>query len=110
MIACTITGNIGRDAELRTIGSGKSVLNFSVAAKSGGKTAEPVWFDCSVWGERGTKLAQYLTKGTKVTAVGSLSKHEGNGKTYLKLDVQEIDFSGGPRPATQAEDDGSIPF
>lgn len=109
---CTITGNVGKDAEIRTIGSGKSVLNFSVAAKSGGKNAESVWFDCAVWGERGAKLREYIVKGTKVTAIGSLSKHESNGKTYLKLDVQEIDFSSPKSDGARREpgDDSELPF
>lgn len=109
MIMCTITGNVGKDAESRTVGQGKIVLNFSVAAKSAGKNSETVWFDCAVWGERGAKIREYIVKGTKVTAVGSLSKHESNGKTYLKLDVQDIDFSSpksdGGTPRGSSNDD-----
>jgi single-strand DNA-binding protein len=110
MITTTITGNLGRDAELRTIGSGKHVLGFSVAAKPSGKSDESIWFDCAVWGERGAKLAQYLKKGTRVTCTGNFGKHDRDGKTYLKLDVAEIDFSN-PKPASREPgEDDALPF
>lgn len=112
MITTIIVGNLGRDAELRTIGSGKQVLNFSVAAKPSGKDAESIWFDCAVWGERGAKLAQYLKKGTRVTASGALGRHEKDGKVYLKIDVQELDFSTpkGREPGREPGSDDDMPF
>jgi single-strand DNA-binding protein len=106
MITTTIVGNIGRDAELRTLGSGKAVLNFSVAAKPAVKDAESIWFDCAVFGERGAKLAPYLKKGARVTVAGSLNRVDKDGRTYLKVSVQEIDFAT-PKPAQREPGDDS---
>lgn len=101
----TIAGNIGKDAETRSLSSGDTVTGFSVAAKNG-KDKPPTWFDCSIWGKRGTALCQYLTKGSSVTVSGTLTQREHEGKTYLGVRVNEIALHGGrnqsdERPARQ---------
>jgi single-strand DNA-binding protein len=122
MIVATVAGNIGKDAETRQAGK-DTVTSFSVASteKSGDKKTT-TWVDCSIWGKRGSALAQYLTKGSSVSVVGGLSTHEHNGKTYLKLRVDHIDLLGGkggggakqetPAPSSSlpADDDDQIPF
>jgi single-strand DNA-binding protein len=115
MMYATIVGNIGNDAELKTLGSGKCVANFSVAAKNGRKDEAPAWVRCAIWGERASKLSQYLTKGKSVTAMGVLTRKEHEGKTYLELDVQEIALQGGasgdkPKATTSHATDDEIPF
>lgn len=95
MIHATVIGNLGADAETKTIASGKMVTNFNVATKGRGKDAKTIWVRCAMWGERGKKVAEYLTKGTRVAAVGTLDNHEHEGKTYLQLDVQELELLGG---------------
>lgn len=89
-------GRVGKDAVLRHTQAGKPVLGFSVAVDvyvSGVK--ETLWVDCAMWGERGQKVAEYVTKGSSVTVQGrvSLDSYEGNPK--LKLDVQELTLQGG---------------
>jgi single-strand DNA-binding protein len=97
MIIATVTGNLGRDAELKDV-AGQRVCSFSVASTRKVKGSdETTWIDASIWGQRGDKLAQYLSKGTKVTIVGQLSTREHNGKTYLQLNVSDLDFAGGGR-------------
>jgi single-strand DNA-binding protein len=45
----TVTGNIGKDCEVKSFG-GSSVCNFTVAAKSGfGDKAQTIWLDCALW-------------------------------------------------------------
>lgn len=114
MLYATAIGNLGRDAELRHVPSGKQVLNFNVACKNGREKDSTIWVRCAIWGTRGEKIAQYLTKGIHVTAVGVLSTREHEGKTYHEMDVQEIVWSGGPK-AERSEtprviQDDSIPF
>jgi single-strand DNA-binding protein len=94
MNSLTIAGNIGKDATLRRTQGGKDVASFSVAV-SKGRDQETIWFDCSVWGERGAKLVQYLTKGTKVCVQGEVSAREHNGKAYLQVFVRELTLLGG---------------
>lgn len=95
MINATVSGNLGKDAELRDAGQSR-VLSFSVASSAkvkGEKTT--TWVRCSLWGKRGEALAQYLTKGSKVCVAGELSTREYNGSTYLEMRVSELDMMGG---------------
>lgn len=96
MKTITIAGNIGRDAETRTTQGGDSVTGWSVAVEErAGQDKRTIWFDCSLWGKRGSALAQYLTKGTRVAVAGDLSTREHNGKTYLTIRVSEVTLLGG---------------
>lgn len=88
----TIAGNIGKSAELRQAGNSQ-VAGFSVAV-SNGRDKDATWFDCSLWGTRGESLAQYLTKGSKVCVTGELKTREHDGKTYLKIDANDVTLMG----------------
>jgi len=92
----TIAGNIGKDAVVRRTNAGDAVAGFSVAVPDGfGDSKRTLWFDCSLWGKRGETLAQYLTKGSRVTVAGDLSTREHDGKTYLTIRVAEVTPQGG---------------
>lgn len=108
----TFSGRIGRDSEVRHTGSGKSVTGFPVAVDVGyGDNKQTMWVDCSMWGERGEKLALYLTKGSVVTVSGeaNLQTYQSNGTDKTKLvcrvnDVQLPPRSGqSDRPAQRQE-------
>ncbi len=114
MIMATVIGNLGRDGELKTTPNGKSVLNISIAAKGKVKD-ETIWVRGAVWGQRAEGIKPYLVKGTKVIAFGKLTSHEHEGKMYLELDIQEIDFSAprDGRPAVtgaKPQGAGDLPF
>lgn len=91
------TGNLGRDAEQRFIPSGESIVNFSVAVKSGyGDKAVTTWVNCALWGKRGESVAQYLTKGQLVGISGEASLREYEKKDGTKgasLDVRVNDLT-----------------
>ena len=120
-----IAGNIGKDAVTRNTQSGDSVTSWSVAVEDRrGQDKQTLWFDCSLWGRRGEALAQYLTKGSRVTVSGDFSTREHEGRTYLAVRVDQITLMGGgrdqqesrgqdQRPAPREMDDelgDSIPF
>lgn len=91
-----ISGGIGKDAETRTTGNGDKVTGFSVGVSEGfGDSKRTVWFDVSWWGSRGEKLAQHLTKGSRVSVSGDLSTREHNGKTYLTVRASDVTLMGG---------------
>lgn len=97
MIVSTVSGNLGKDAQLRDAG-GERVCSFSVASSTKRKGEEvTTWVDCSIWGKRGESLAPHLKKGTKLVVVGELGTREHNGKTYLTLRVDQLEFTGGKR-------------
>lgn len=98
----TLTGNVGRDPELRTTQGGDQVCSFSVASKQGFKRdAKTEWFRCSVWGKRGETIAANLRKGTKVTVVGELTIGEYQGKPQYDVRVAEVDWA----PAARSDGD-----
>jgi single-strand DNA-binding protein len=85
-----IAGNIGKDAEVRNAGQNR-VTGWTVAVDDGwGDNKTTIWFDCNWWGQRGEKVAQYITKGGKITVSGELSKREHEGKTYLTVNVTDV--------------------
>ena len=92
-----ITGGLGRDSELKTVGE-KSVLEFSIAVSSGYKKEDPPsWWRCTIWGTRAEKLHQYLTKGTRLLIEGEpkIRQYEdkgGNKKLSAEIFVKELEF------------------
>jgi single-strand DNA-binding protein len=95
MNVLTISGNIGRDAEVRNAG-GTNVAGFSLAMKSGyGDKAQTIWVDCSLWGKQAESgLVQYLKKGQFVVVSGELGTREHEGKTYITLRVEKVTLGG----------------
>ena len=101
MNSITITGNLGKDAEMRALNDGTSVLSFSVADNQG-KDKPSIWWNCSLFGKRADSLHQYLTKGQQVTVVGTVSEREwtdkeGNKRKSMDVRVNDIALQGGKR-------------
>ena len=94
MITVTIAGRLTKDAELRQAGSSQ-VCGFSVAADTGfGDKKQAHFFSCSLWGNQGAAITQYLRKGTPVTISGEYSEREYDGKQYKELRVNQIELQG----------------
>lgn len=126
-----ISGRIGRDAEVRTVGDG-SVCNFSIAENIGfGANKKTQWWACALWGTRGEKLAPYLAKGTAVTVCGEVSVREyttkdGTPKWELSCRVMDVALQGSredggaertesqkpaaPKPVDTSDFDDPLPF
>lgn len=91
----TFSGRIGRDATVRHTGQGKAVVGFPVAVDVGwGENKRTLWIDCTGWGERFEKLADYLPKGSVVTVTGeadlqTYSTQDGE-RTKLVCNVQNV--------------------
>jgi len=101
MLVITAHGNLGRDPELKDIGSSQ-VVNFSLAATTG--KDETTWINCQVWGKRSEVAMKYLTKGSKITVSGrgklrTYTKNDGTQGYSLELDVQDFTL-----PARQQEE------
>jgi single-strand DNA-binding protein len=98
-----ISGRTGKDAELRRLQDGTPVLSFSVAVDDGfGESKKTMWFDCSMFGNRGVALEKHLLKGTPVTVAGDFGKREHEGKTYLQVRVNDVDMHGSAKPQSDA--------
>lgn len=96
------TGNLGHDCEVKTLPSGQIITNFDVAVTIGyGDNKRTEWRGCSIWGERGEKLAPYLTKGTKVGISGTptcefwIGKQSGEPNGKITVRVDDVTLLGG---------------
>lgn len=96
---------IGKDAVTRQAGK-TTVTGFNGACNVGfGDKQQTLWFNCSIFGDRGAKLEQYLIKGGQVWVAGELSQREYDGKQYLELNVSQLDLVGkkSDSPAQQTQ-------
>ena len=96
MNVLTITGHLGRDAEVRYTANQTPVASFSVPMKSGfGDREQTDWVSCSFWGQRGESLAPHLLKGTLVAVSGELStrKYQVDGQDRFSLDLNVKDVT-----------------
>jgi single-strand DNA-binding protein len=91
----TIIGNLTRDPETRTVSTGNTVCNFTVAVNRRGKDNEADFFRVSAWDKLGDNCQRYLSKGKKVAVVGpvSVSSYESKdgGGTRFSLEVRADD-------------------
>jgi single-strand DNA-binding protein len=93
---------LGKDATTRYTQAGKSVTGFSAAFDDGwGENKKTVWLDCSGWGERYEKVAQYLVKGAQVVVEGNIGTREHEGKTYITLTLSDLKLAGGKQEVQQ---------
>ena len=107
MQSITVTGGLGRDAELKQTQGGDSILSFSVGSSQGyGDKKSTNWFRCTVWGKRGASIAQYLTKGTKVTVQGELAIGEYDGKPQFDIRVNEVEWQRNDAPRSDTGNGG----
>lgn len=80
-----ITGNVGRDPEMRYTPSGQAVTSFSVAinesytSNSGEKIKKTIWFRVSAWGKQAETCNQFLKKGQMVLVEGRLTGDQATG-------------------------------
>jgi single-strand DNA-binding protein len=99
-----LIGNLTRDSEVRHLPSGTPVLEMGIAVndrRKNGQTGEwedrPNFFNMKMYGERGEKIAQYLTKGKKVGVVGKLEyraweSQAGEKRSAVDIFVEDIEF------------------
>lgn len=89
-----ITGNLGRDPEMRYTPSGQAVTSFSVAVNesytnaNGERIKKTIWFRVTAWGKQAEICNQYLKKGQQVLVDGRMSADPNTGgpKVWTKQD------------------------
>ena len=115
-----ITGNLGKDPELRHTAGGTAVLQMNVAVSERRKvnnewTDYTHWVPCIVFGTRAEALEKLLHKGSKVGVTGKLNYSawkNDKGETRSKLEVVANDIelltpkSGGT--ASVGKDEGTL--
>lgn len=110
MNSIALTGNLGKDAEVRYLQDGTPVASFSVADNQG-RDKPAIWWNCSLFGKRAESLAPYLTKGQQVTVVGNITEREwtdrdGNARKSMDVRVNDLALQGGRRDEGDRREEG----
>lgn len=117
----TGTANLVADAELQHTPTGKQVLKMRLAVNTGyGDKKQTMWLQAALWGDRGAKLVEYLTKGKQIALTGELSTREYTDKNNvprvsIELNVQQIELisrkeAAAPEAGPDVGDGENIPF
>lgn len=93
-----ISGNVGKQPDMKYFDSGKCVVNFSVAVDeyAGQQKGEiTYWFDCRAWGKKAEFIAEYAKSGSLVLvngrlAVDSYKAQDGTNRTKVYINVDDI--------------------
>lgn len=99
-----ITGNLTANPELRYTPSGKAKAEFTIADNKRRRNpqtgqwedaGETLFMRCEAWDAHAENIANTLTKGQKVYAVGSVKQEnyetrDGQKRTAYKLKVNDI--------------------
>ena len=104
-----IAGRTTKDPEIKVTPSGTTVLSFSLAVNDAKKNAQGEWeeitnfFDCVLFGERAERIAQYITKGSKLTVNGRLHQdrwqaQDGTNRSRVSVIAQDIELPPRPQP------------
>ena len=106
MLAVTVIGNIGNDAEIKEF-NGQKFIAFNVASTErykdgqGNQHSRTTWVSCLKPGE--SSVVSYLKKGTQVYVRGSLSvKTFNSGKQETQNEQQQPATTSTPPTYTPA--------
>ncbi len=91
-----LTGNLGKDPEIRTFDKGGKLARFSMATKeeytnrSGEKTSDTQWHFISAWGKVADRIEADLRKGSFVSIEGRLVTRNYTDKDGNKKYITEV--------------------
>lgn len=109
-----LIGRLGKDPELRTLESGRTVCSFSLATShkyknSQGQLVENTdWHNCVAWGKLAELvIGKYCQKGSQVAIEGRLTSRswensEGEKKYITEVIVNDVLLLGGARDQNSA--------
>ena len=109
MIKLIVSGRVGQDAELKSVGD-TTVCSFSVAhtekVYGPNPSEKTIWVGCNIWGERAPKLAPYILKGTFVVVEGSggvnaYTQKNGEPAAIINCRVTSLEFGGKSGASTE---------
>lgn len=101
-----IAGNVTRDPDMRTTGSGSQVCSFAVAVNrsfrdsSGNQQDQVSYIDCVAWGKSAEIICQYVHKGSPLLVSGRLEqrswedKTSGQKRSRTEIVIEDFSFIG----------------
>lgn len=100
-----LLGNVGKDPEVRTVGSGM-VAGITLATsesykdKEGKKVETTEWHNLVIWGKLAEIVQKYIKKGDKIYVEGKIvtekwTDKDGNNRFTTKIKVTELTMLSG---------------
>ena len=96
-----IVGRLGKDPELRTTQSGKSVTSFSLAVQRPRKNQngeyESDWLDVQAWGNTAEFICKYFQQGQLMAVSGRIqtrvyTDRDGKARKGVEIVAQDVSF------------------
>ena len=89
-----LTGIACREAETRMYAGGEKVVTSVSVACGKRKNTETIFITVQCWNKKAAWL-NACQKGSGILAVGTISNHEYNGKTYAQMDAEFVSVCSG---------------
>lgn len=86
-----IIGHVGQVNELKSVGTGKALINFSVATtfgKDDNKKTE--WHNCTAWEKQAEFINKYVHKGDLVYVEGRTQTTVKDEKRFVNVIVNDL--------------------
>jgi single-strand DNA-binding protein len=78
-----VAGHLGKDPEIKTLGSGTKIAKFSMAVNSGwGEKKKTSWLNIVCFGHQATYAEKYFSKGQAVFVDGRIEIDKGSDGRY----------------------------
>lgn len=114
-----LIGNLTRDPEVRTTGSGVSVCTFTIAVnrrfanQQGVREAD--FINIVAWRQTAELCGRYLAKGRKVAVVGSIQTRsydaqDGSKRYVTEVVADEVEFISSPQDGARPNRSDDIPL
>ena len=103
-----MSGNLGKDPDIRYSQAGKTVASFNLAVrrryhKDGEDESD--WFNCVAFDKKAEFCEKYLHKGSKVIVEGELhnNNYESDGVKHYRdqITITNIEFGENKKPSDQ---------
>lgn len=117
-----ILGNVGKDPEVKTFGSGSSVCKLAIATseswkdkQTGENKEQTEWHNVSLFNKLAEIGGKYLTKGSQVYVEGKLRTRKwqdknGNDRYTTEIIASDMQMIGGKSSGNSAPKQKSVEF
>lgn len=112
-----LVGRLGVDPELRTTGSGTTVVNIRMATSDRRKEGDQwvdhtEWHNVTVWGRTAENVAKFCSKGKEIYVEGKIQTRkytdkQGVDRYSTEIVADNIRFLGGKNDNAQSKSFGS---
>lgn len=117
-----LIGNLGKDANIRTMDKGVVAINFPVAhnknwrdKKTGESKTKTVWVNCTIWKKEGSsmRILDFLKQGALVELIGTpyakaFVQEDGNVKAEIRLNVSKTNILRLRKDDDEEDDDEDL--